>query len=370
MSLEACRGAVQELLVGKSACSFKTEAEWKRAEDTVKRWFASVKVAESDDTFAAAFTDSRMTMRAILDGRQTGYYTEQVPIRGQQAAGGVRWIKTMQGVPGIKERMTPDNFYGVGKLDRAKYEKGLFDQSAVLLNPKLNLAIGGVEKTAAPPAPVVVPAHGAPPPPPPPMAKQTNQIYRTTGNTTYIFMPVVREEDLLVFHTLNMLAKSTKTQGLAEFVMYMKSRLTRIKLVFEGDAGAKFLDFAPAGDALPKFRYGFGNLLPGDASLEEIQMRRLKATEYKQALRGMKRNEIIIAYRQHGMLARQPSTFPVYAKGVFAQNARDPNDPIHKGYLVVGEDMTPTGQILTLKGEMKPGTAASLGGSTNLFPKV
>lgn len=365
MGLEQSRADVEELLVGKAASSLRTEEEWSGAQDVVMRWFADVKVAESTDTFQAAFQDSRMTMRAILDDRQTGYWQQKVPIRGADTDAGVRDLKSMYGVAGIKERMVASNFQAQGKLERAKYEKGLFDMSAALLNPRISLKIGGGADIA--PAPVQHTGKG-PPPPPPPKAGGANQIYRTTGDTTYVFMPVSPERDMLIFHVLNLASKVTASPGFRRFAQYMRSRLTRIKFAFEGDAGAKFLDFAPAGEQLPKFRYGFGKIMTPTASYEEIADRKLKATEYKTILRSGKRNEIILAYRQHGTLADQPSTFPVFAKGVFAPNRAQTNEPLHKGYEVVGDDLRPMGFILTLGGVMRAGRAADLGGTTELFP--
>lgn len=365
MGLEQSRAEVEELLVGKSASSLRTEEEWRGAQDVVLRWFADVKVAESMDTFQAAFQDSRMTMRAILEDRQTGYWRQKVPIRGADSDAGVRDLKSMYGVAGIKERMVATNFQAQGKLERAKYEKGLFDMSAALLNPKISLKIGGGADIA--PAPARLTGTG-PPPPPPPMAAGANQIYRTTGDTTYVFMPVSPERDMLIFHVLNLASKVSASQGFKRFAQYMKSRLTRIKFAFEGDAGAKFLDFAPIGEQLPKFRYGYGNIMKPTASDKEIADRKLKATEYKTILRSGKRNEIILAYRQHGTLADQPSTFPVFAKGVFAPNAAMPHDPFHKGYEVVGDDLKPKGFILTLGGVMRAGRASDLGGTISLFP--
>jgi hypothetical protein len=378
MSLETCRELVRKLVEGDSACSFRNEDDWKKVEDIVKTWFAFVKVKESDDTFAEAFREERMTMRAILETRQTGYHEPEVKLRGKERSGFVRKIRTMQGVAGIKERMTSANFHGVGAMQRAKYEKGLFDVSAALLNPKLSLKIGG--GAAGPPPPRAAAAAGPPPltataaarpaPPPPPKSDgDQNQIYRATGDTTYVFMPVPREGDMYVFYMLTLLAKESNSQGFKQFVSYMKSRFTRIKFAFDGDAGAKFLDFATSGELPPKIRYGFGNLLPATASDAEIKRRRQEATRYRQILASKKRNEIIIAYRQHGELARQPSTFPLYAKGVFVEDRLKPSEPAHKGYVVVNDQMQPTGQIITLGGEMKAGSEHTLGGRMDAYPK-
>jgi hypothetical protein len=197
-------------------------------------------------------------------------------------------------------------------------------------------------------------------------------MYRTTGDTLYVFMPVSRQEDMLVFYMLNLLAKSPRTtsEGLKAFVGIMKSRLTRIKFAFEGDGGCKFLDFAPKGEPLPKFRYGFGKMMKATIDDTEIRNRKRAALEYKSILRGNNRNEIVLAYRQHGTLGR-PSSFPVFAKGVFLPKTAGAIGACgscgsHKGFVVVDENMAYTGEIITLQGQKMPGVSTQL--DPNAFP--
>lgn len=343
MNLESTRNDLIELLI-KNAAPLRTEDDWLVAGDYVRRWFADLKMAESDEKFQEAFLDSRMTVRCILQTRQTGHYSEKVPIRGHEGEGGVRTVKTMQGVAGIKARMNSSNFSVEGRENREKYEKGLFDVSAVLLDGTRSMKLGG--------------------------DLSPNQMYRTTGDTLYVFMPVSSEQDMLIFCMLNLLAKSERTtsQGLKAFVGIMKSRLTRIKFAFEGDAGCKFLDFAPKGEPLPKFRYGFGKMMKGDIDDTEIRRRKRAAMEYKSILRGNNRNEIVLAYRQHGTLGK-PSSFPVFAKGVFVPKTQGAPGACgscgsHKGFVVVDDYMAYTGEIITLQGEKIPG------GSTQLAPNA
>jgi hypothetical protein len=166
-------------------------------------------------------------------------------------------------------------------------------------------------------------------------------------------MPVPREEDMITYCMLHALSKLSSSPRLKEFVSYMKSHLTRIKLAFEGDAGAKFLDFAPAGELQPKFKYGFGKLLSANASVEEIGKRKNAAMTYKTCLKGNNRNEIVVAYRQFGRLG-EDSIFPVYAKGVF-----DEGD--HKGFVVVDENMNDKTLIIDLQACLLAGTVKSFG---------
>ncbi len=336
MGLSESRRELADLLVER-AVALRTDEEWADVEDYAYRWFADLKVAESADTFEDAFGDNRMTLRCILEERHIGHYTPtHVALReGEMWKNTEGTIKTMQGIPGMQARMTADNFFGVGARDREKYRQGLFDVSAVLLDGHRSLEIGA----------------------------DANQMYRTSGNTTYIFMPVPKQQDMIAYFMLNSLARAPGNQslGLKTFAAYMKSRLTRIKLAFEGDAGAIFvLKLAPDGEIQPKIKYGFGKLLKRTASPEEVRRRRIQALTYKTVLNGANRNEIIVSYRQHGLLARQPSTFPLYAKGVFVKS-NDPNKPTHNGFVVIGADMQPTGKIINLQGQMGDGNERSFG---------
>jgi hypothetical protein len=337
MGLTESRAALWTLMFDDGA-PLHTEAEWKDVEDVVLRWFVDVKAEESDDTFAEAFRDHRMTVRAILQERHTGHYVpEHVMTRTEMQGNPTGAIKTMQGIPGMRERMTASNFFGDGARARLKYEKGLHDVSAVLLDGRRSLEIGG----------------------------DANQMYRTSGDTTYIFMPLPQTEDMILSFLLIDRAKASESPGLKVFVAYMKSRLTRIKLAFEGDAGAIFVNFAAAGELQPKVKYGFGNKLSRKSSPEVIHARKLKSQEYTTVLKGNNRNEIIVAYRQHGLLSMQPSTFPMYARGVFVKTT-DPNAPLHKGFAIVNEDRQPTGMLLNLEGELFPGQPTDFGANASM----
>lgn len=185
----------------------------------------------------------------------------------------------------------------------------------------------------------------------------STQMYRTGGDTTYVFMPVARQADMVCFYLLRLLAKESQSEGLKAFVRLMKSRLTRIRLAFEGEAGCKFLDFAPQGDALPKFRYGFGKIMKGTATDGEVARRKADAMMYKKVLLGNNRNEIVLAYRQHGTLSK-PSSFPIFAKAVFMPKEKKnewacANCGFHKGFVVVKDNGELTTEIITLKGEKR-----------------
>jgi hypothetical protein len=333
MGLDESRRVVWDALI-KQGYYIETESDWLEAKDMLLSWFVDVKAAESDDTFHEAFKDDRMTLRCILEERHTGHYVpEKIAPKGRgQLQDNVAGIRQMQGIAGMKERMTHTNYFGHGgklREEKAKYTKGLFDVSACLLDGERTLEIGADQ----------------------------NQMYRTSGNTTYVFMPVPREEDMLNYCLIHDMAKSplNKSQGFKIFVEYMKSRLSRIKYAFEGDAGAIFVNFAPEGELYPKIKYGFGNIMKRWSTPEQIRKRRVDSLLYTTILKGTNRNEIIVAYRQHGLLAKQPSAFPVYAKGVFVKTS-NPNEPDHKGFVVIDDQYRPTGKIIDLDGAMWNGT--------------
>jgi hypothetical protein len=143
MSLKTTRDEMWSLLFGSNARTLRTDEDWMAVQDFADRWFSAVKAAETEDKFHDVYKDNRMTIRGIKEDRQTGYYREPVPIRGYESGGGVREVKQMQGVGGLIERMKASNWGESGKASRTKYEKGLHDVSAVLLNGARSLRIGG-----------------------------------------------------------------------------------------------------------------------------------------------------------------------------------------------------------------------------------
>lgn len=312
MALPESRRVLSDLIAGPHPVPFHTDKDWDEVADAVWTWFVDLKHWESQDTFNDAFAQSRMTIRAIQVGRQSPlyepdnpnskeFYTEPVTkVKGVKGVEGKdRQIKQMQGVPGVQERMNPNNFMLQGpEIRTLKNEKGLHDTSAGLLNPRRPLRIGGPTK----------PGEGK------------AQLHRYSGRALWVFMPVPNEEDLTLFYQMNELSKKPGT-GLAikAAMRVMGSRLTRIKVAFENDAGLCFLDVAPEGDAYGKFRYGHTGLNKAKGMKtgtqltdQEIAERKLAARRYKTVLGDDNENEIVVAYRQHG-LSTIPSRFPVYA---------------------------------------------------------
>jgi len=341
--LEQSRKLVWDTLI-KPGYYIEKESDWLQVEDMVLDWFVDVKAAESDDDFYKAYKDNRLTLRCILEERHTGHYQPDTiaPKGSGSLQDNTKGIKTMQGIAGMKERMTYTNYFGHGgklREEKAKYTKGLFDVSACLVDGGRDLQIGA----------------------------DKNQMYRTSGNTTYVFMPVPREEDMLNYCLIHDMAKSplNTSKGFKTFVAYMKSRLTRIKYAFEGDAGAIFVNFEPNGELYPKIKYGFGKVLKRWSTPEQIEKRRMDSLLYTSILKGTNRNEIIVSYRQHGLLSKQPSVFPVYAKGVFVKT-KDPNEPEHKGFVVITDEYQPTGKIIRVNGQICNGTEKDFGSGASI----
>ena len=371
MSLVATRTELWNLLV-EQGYPLYTEENWNGLKDHALRWFADLKVDESDTKFNDAVRESRMTIRAVKEDRQTGMYGEKAfMIRGGDRGDVAISYRTAQGVQGMKERMVHTNYswttaqtkqrIKTGQLAetdlpqhpeyaqahrpispyeyREKYVKGLHDLSASLIDPSRTIQLGeGV--------------GGA-----------KHQVYRLTGDTLYVFMPVAREEDSLMCWLLIQLSKRTTSDGLRHFVNYMKSRLTRIKFIFDNDAGINFKDTAPRGELLPKIRYHYGKLLSSKSTKEEIAKRKLEATNFTTCFRGNNRTEVVVAYRQNGTLS-QPSSFPIFAKGVFERKDQEKlsEKGKFKGFAVVGEDMQPKQQIVLVSAMLSGGNAGDLGG--------
>lgn len=344
MALPESRARLRELIEGPNAVPFSTEKDWENVQDAVLTWFVDLKLEESRDTFNKAFQESRMTIRAIQEGRhgafeptskpKNEYYYEYVTkVRGEKGDEKKdRQVKTMQGVPGIQARMTPDNFRLQGPNIRSlKNDKGLHDVSAGLLNPKRPLRIGGGQKKG----------------------EEKPQLHRYSGQALWVFMPVPSEADLTIFYQLTEMSKKPQTTslGFKACMRVLRSRLTRIKFAFENDAGLTFIDLAPEGEAIGKFRYGYTALKKPSLEQmtpEEIQERKLAARTYKTVLKKDNENEIVLAYRQHG-LSSIPSRFPIYA--FYNWEEKNPEKRLSVVKAVV-DHYEPTGEYISESGRL------------------
>ena len=323
------------------------ERRWSVGDDAlwmyVNRWFMFVKMAEQDDTFKKAWDDNRLTVRAILDTRKTGTYVQPtLPARkyprGVPSNVKMHDVNVLQGIAGLKERMDPMNWLGGQPGRTAKYTKGLHDNSACLMNNDMPLLLGASEDD------------------------NSTQMYRTSGDTLYVWMPLAPEEDMVIFGGLCDLAKSggTTSHGFKSYVDFMRRRFTRVKFTFEGDAGCGFRDFSEENSPFPRIKYGYGNFLKVNETPKQVRARKVKAREYTTLIKDFKgRNEIVVAYRQHGWPGGGGSKFPMYAKGVFTARGGEGK---HLGFVVVDDGEQPTGDIINLKGQVSAGNAGNFGG--------
>lgn len=213
---------------------------------------------------------------------------------------------------GIVKRLDPDNFQKVAGYSN-KYDLGLLDLSASLLDPKRKIA---------------------------------TQIYKTQDPCQAVFMPVPLKEDAAMFYRLNEIAK--KLSGRSWFLFLMrriKGSMTRIKLAQEDDMHTAIVQI-DKGDGRVHYRYGItgstmdrtpqgqdsapeivtepppqtpvfsgapppppggppplkkkeeGKLTP--LSAETLKKRIEDRVRYENLFRGEGYNEIVLAYRSHG----------------------------------------------------------------------
>jgi hypothetical protein len=264
--LEASRKAVD--------IAFREGVGWDVLLPLIGQWFADFKAWEAKDTFTAAFNDSRMSARGVNTGSTARGGTFNV--RNVQS-GDNKKMTLASNAAGVKLRMNPKNLFDPDTLRRGKYDLGLHDLSASLLNP------------------------GRP-------IKEQLKFYETSY---CMFFPLPHEEDLQLFHSLNASAK--RDPGLGEEgrrqMVAWRSQITRVKRVQGSDMGATWADFSAPDAVKPKVRYGTrgtiirtaGQHFGYPATQQELENRVTLALRYKSILPTMatKVNEIIVAFRHH-----------------------------------------------------------------------
>lgn len=269
--LTRSRNKLNDMLTGSSAVSFATDASWETAEQALSDWWKDVKDEEAKDTFSEVLGEKRMTVRAMADNR--GDKVLEFQVKAEGAEPNVQTDRKMTfayGVKGVQARGTPENF-----VNKQKNKLGLHELSASLLTGDRGLA--------------------------------QNQI-KYYASATYVFMPLPREEDLQVFAVLNGIAKTSGSKKFKDYVRMIASKLTRVKSAYEYDMGTTYCDIADRGTQGPgKFRYGLsgtvsspGKKVASKADDLEIARRKQLAIKYKSILSSGARNEIVVAYRQHG----------------------------------------------------------------------
>jgi hypothetical protein len=232
------QAATEEFSAGEQPGQLTSASEWEKLEGLAQAWFTDLKDWESDDTFAAAYQGGRMTVRAISGGHQKedSFRTIDVsPIDKDGNTSKTAPLSTVglrSGKDGIQMRMDPANLWKrgtqVGKNWSGKYEHGLHDMNASLLNPRrpwyqLKAGDGRIGQNGL-------------------VESQYGQMKPYIGGL-YVFMPLPQEADLEIFFILNGLAKTTASpEWFKDSMRGRGQRLTRIKFAQERDMAVKYWD--------------------------------------------------------------------------------------------------------------------------------
>jgi hypothetical protein len=323
MSLDLTRPPLRGFLLENSQTKLASVSEWQKLEELTQAWFTDLKDWESDDTFNAAYQGERMTVRAISGGHQKADSFRTIDVSPIDKDGNtpktapLSTVGLRSGKDGIQMRMDPANLWKrgtqVGKNWSGKYEHGLHDMNASLLNPRrpwyqLKAGDGRIGQNGL-------------------VESQYGQMKPYIGGL-YVFMPLPQEADLEIFFILNGLAKTTASpEWFKDSMRWRGQRLTRIKFAQERDMAVKYWDVGSL-QGLGRVKItmgGVGGLAdyktnPEDtkyapATSVDIAKRRELVTRYRTILKDgadAQYNEVIIAYRSHGNPNRG-SRFPVYA---------------------------------------------------------
>lgn len=251
-------------------------------------WFVDLKEWESQDSWEAAFADSRITARQILIPDR-GATFEVTNIHDRNVS---RPITLDKGGGVYTHHAIPENFLPNSVSGKSlKYVLGLHDLSATLIAP--GRSIYGQLKPYA--------------------------------HAQVLFMPVAQQEDLEILAALKDMVKKEMAEEMrfVSMVQFIRANLTRIKLAQADDMHTPYVDVSDPTAEHGKFRYGItGTLLDATkpigfrkAMAADIEARRRAAYSYKSILNSPKTgggfhvNEIVIAYRAHESLI-----FPMFAK--------------------------------------------------------
>lgn len=278
-----------ELYLDKLTVEELTE-DWTWASGIINNWWKAFKEWEARDTFEAAFRENRMTFRESKFGTKKIWPAMQAYKPGDKKKSEFSGHTLDVGLTGFNKRMDPENFLPDVGGDSKKYELGLHDLSASLLNPGKAIS---------------------------------SQTYTSLPDKQYvIFMPLSDQRDQVVFQWLNIFAKRVGKKH-AEFynlIRTIRSQMSRIKLAYEWDMSSSFVALTPEAEK-PKFRYMpgrthkvKGNIFGRKTTEAHIERFKDNAIDYRGLINKMIEgghgyNEIIVAYRQHAN-----KSFPMYAK--------------------------------------------------------
>jgi hypothetical protein len=291
--------------------TFQDDRSWLQVRRLADEWLRELKEWESNDDFETAFTDDRITIRAMTDDRK-GVGEFPVPAKGEERNPDDRKIKLAYGATGIKARMSPQNFSRTGRATSLKNELGLHDLSASLLT------------------------HHRP----------WHEQLKHYEKATYVMMPMPLQEDMKVFYRLSDLSKGPNVvPTFRQYVREIGSKMTRLKFAAAEDMHTTYVDISnrelkpkPVGKLAQiamfeqmagpqfkhpgRFRYGLTGTMGDDSegakqvplSADELNLRRERAKNYKSILNLDKSvvNEVVVAYRSHGTNGR--SRFPMYGR--------------------------------------------------------
>jgi hypothetical protein len=283
------------------------QRNWVNVQARINLWWTAYKEWEAVDTFDAAFHNSRMTVRTFNPGYNDqvskvfkrgklnvtkdkffadGQYTRATAIQQQQLKNAYDRNAEKQKYHanrGIDSSAfaVPANFAS----RETKYEAGLHDLSASLVNPKLSIF---------------------------------DQIHNNEDGAHFSFLPLSMEEDQEVLYNLTRFAKDKVTiPQLYPIVRGFRAEMTRVKLAYEMDMAIGYMAVpAPRPGTGPQFklRYGLGNVTSivgggEQPTTREIYEERQQAARKFKSILGVRdaKNEIVIAMRKHA------GPFPVFA---------------------------------------------------------
>jgi len=286
----------------------------------IKRWWEAYKDWERNDSFHTAFAEERLavTQRPWQMKTVPGKDTDLIASNANDPQGSKithgRNLQYNTSVDSFKQRLDPANFRriptGVGDhVRRTKYELGLHDMSASLLDPAK-----------------------------PTISEQLRWKATARGkglDWAVVLLPLPKVEDLATFELLKYAAKPLKDQAptIYRAVSYMKNRMSRVKFAQETDMGAAFLEKGSTTD--PHLRYGATDVQTVKRNGIDVpvyragisQERRSKARQYNMILArqrqvGSLSNEIVVAFRQH-----ESPKFPIIGMPVDAGSWYEVQDP-------------------------------------------
>jgi len=290
MPLEISRPAVENALKASEPPTQETMLS------LIDTWWRDYKAWEAQDKFLVAFKEGRMTIRQAPES--LAYDDTSV---AAFSAGNIKFGSAYRdpypgqaysvGMDSLKQRLEPKSFNLTAKGERGKYALGLHDLSGSLLDP-------------------VKP-------------KILDQLrWKNEGKKLEdwisIFMPMAKEEDMVLFYLLNDMSKKVKNQSpkIYDAVVAIRRSMSRLKLGASEDIASGLFDISPNPHVdSPKFRYGL-KAKPGEdpMKLQENQDRIRTVLHYKGIVKLQREkqsecNEIVIAYRQHA-----GDRFPLYTK--------------------------------------------------------